>query len=77
MRAFTVVNLGIKKIGEFNDLLLHFSVQTQRRITDRRIKGLRAFYYFQLVQQLGDIPLITEPCFRGNRISRKPVAAIL
>ena len=71
-------NLGIKKIGEFNDPsspLFGTDAKKNNRIGE--LKGLRAFYYFQLVQQLGAIPLITEPPATVQyEFPRTPVAQV-
>jgi starch-binding outer membrane protein, SusD/RagB family len=55
-------NLGIEKISAFSDAaskLLGTEAQRNQRIAE--LKGLRAFYYFSLVQQLGGVPIITVP----------------
>ncbi|MES2776677.1 MAG: RagB/SusD family nutrient uptake outer membrane protein [Bacteroidota bacterium] len=55
-------NLGIKNITAFSNpasALLGTDAKKNARIGE--LKALRAFYYFQLVQQLGGVPLLTEP----------------
>jgi starch-binding outer membrane protein, SusD/RagB family len=55
-------NLGIEKITAFDNAassVLGRADQKNQRIAE--LKGLRAFYYFTLVQQLGGVPLITIP----------------
>ncbi len=55
-------NLGIKNINAFSNpasSLLGTAALKNTRIGE--LRALRAFYYFQLVQQLGGVPLITEP----------------
>lgn len=54
-------NLGIELIGAFTDAnsrLLGSQAQRNQRIAE--LRGLRAFYYFQLVQQFGAIPLVNQ-----------------
>ncbi|MDX2048825.1 MAG: RagB/SusD family nutrient uptake outer membrane protein [Chitinophagaceae bacterium] len=55
-------NLGIQKLSEFNDptsLIFGTTASKNNRIAE--LKGLRAFYYFLLVQQFGGVPLVTVP----------------
>lgn len=54
-------NLGIELIGAFTDAnsrLLGTQAQKNQRIAE--LRSLRAFYYFQLVQQFGGIPLVNQ-----------------
>ncbi len=54
-------NLGIELIGAFTDAnsrLLGSQAQRNQRIAE--LRSLRAFYYFQLVQQFGGIPLVNQ-----------------
>ncbi len=54
-------NQGIEMISQFNDgssKLLGTQAQKELRIAE--LKALRGFYYFQMVQQFGGIPLITS-----------------
>ncbi|RYZ24843.1 MAG: hypothetical protein EOO10_19795, partial [Chitinophagaceae bacterium] len=53
-------NQGIEMISQFNDgtsKLLGTAAQKELRIAE--LKALRGYYYFQMVQQFGGIPLIT------------------
>jgi starch-binding outer membrane protein, SusD/RagB family len=55
-------NLGIQKISEYDNAAsttLGTAAKKNTRIAE--LKGLRAFYYFSLVQQLGGLPIVTEP----------------
>ncbi|HYO21991.1 MAG TPA: RagB/SusD family nutrient uptake outer membrane protein, partial [Flavisolibacter sp.] len=54
-------NQGIEMISKFNDgtsKLLGTQAQKDLRIAE--LRALRGFYYFQMVQQFGGIPLITS-----------------
>lgn len=71
-------NMGIEMIGAFSDAnsrLLGTPAQRNQRIAE--LMGLRAFYYFQLVQQFGAIPLVnrSSDTLRTD-FPRAPVAAI-
>lgn len=53
-------NQGIEMIAQFNDgtsKLLATQAQKDLRIAE--LRALRGYYYFQLVQQLGGVPLVT------------------
>lgn len=67
-------NQGIEMITAFNDAsspVLGTAAQKNARIAE--LRALRAFYYFDMVQQFGPIPLITtvptEPQFEFPRAS--------
>lgn len=71
-------NQGIELIGAYNDpssKVLGTQVQKDLRIAE--LKALRGYYYFQMVQQFGAIPLITvvpaEPQYQFDRV---PVAKV-
>ena len=71
-------NLGIKLITAWNDpngnLL---NTQDKKNIRIAELKALRAYYYFQLVQQFGAIPLMTEPNLEvQTEFPRQPVANV-
>lgn len=54
-------NQGIEMIGQFNDAsskLLGTQAQKDLRIAE--LRALRAYYYFQMVQQFGGVPLVTS-----------------
>ena len=54
-------NMGIELIGAFadpNSRLLGTPTQRNQRIAE--LRALRAFYYFQMVQQFGGIPLVNQ-----------------
>ena len=71
-------NLGIEKISQFNNpasQLLGKADQKNQRIAE--LQGLRAFYYFTLVQQFGGIPIITVPPQEvQSEFPRRPVADV-
>lgn len=67
-------NQGIEMIGQFNDPTSKFlgtDAQKNQRIAE--LKALRAWFYFDMVQQLGGVPLITtvptEPQYEFPRAS--------
>ncbi len=71
-------NMGIELIGAFTDVnsrLLGTAAQRNQRVAE--LMGLRAFYYFQLVQQFGAIPLVNKSSdtLRSD-FPRTPVPAI-
>ena len=54
-------NMGIELIGAFSDAnsrLLGTPAQRNQRIAE--LRALRAYYYFQLVQQFGGVPLVNR-----------------
>ncbi len=71
-------NMGIKFISDFGDgaSALLGTVQ-KRNVRIAELKALRAFYYFQMVQQFGGVPLVTtysaEP---QSEFPRASVAAV-
>lgn len=71
-------NLGIEKISGYangSSKLLGTEAQKNTRIAE--LKGLRAFYYFSLVQQLGGLPIITVPPKElQTEFPRRPVADV-
>lgn len=71
-------NQGIELIGKYDNpasKVLGTAAQKNLRISE--LKALRAFYYFQLVQQLGGVPLVTsvpvEPQYEFPRASVEQV----
>jgi starch-binding outer membrane protein, SusD/RagB family len=56
-------NLGIQKISEFTGGSASSPLGTadKKNVRIAELKGLRAFYYFQMMQQLGGLPIVTEP----------------
>ncbi len=71
-------NQGIELITAFNSPTSKvLGTQAQKDLRIAELKALRAFYYFQMVQQFGGIPLVTtvpvEPQFEFPRAS---VAAV-
>jgi len=71
-------NQGIEMIAVFNDptsKLLGTDAQKNQRIAE--LKALRAWYYFDMVQQLGGVPLITTvPTDAQYEFPRASVAAV-
>lgn len=71
-------NQGIEMIALFNDptsKVLGTDAQKNLRIAE--LKALRAWFYFDMVQQLGGVPLvITVPVDPGYEFPRASVAAI-
>ncbi|OLY92146.1 Starch-binding associating with outer membrane [Cnuella takakiae] len=71
-------NQGIEMINAFNNpssKLLGTQAQKDLRIAE--LKALRALYYFQMVQQFGPIPLITQvPSEAQYEFPRASVAAV-
>jgi hypothetical protein len=71
-------NLGIKLITEFNDpsaAVLNTEAKKLQRISE--LQSLRGFYYFQIMQQLGAVPLLTEPTTElRTDFPRSPIADI-
>ncbi|HEX8314081.1 MAG TPA: RagB/SusD family nutrient uptake outer membrane protein, partial [Flavisolibacter sp.] len=67
-------NQGIELIGAFNDAASKvLGTQAQKNLRIAELKALRGFYYFQMVQQFGGVPLITsvpaEPQYEFPRAS--------
>lgn len=71
-------NQGIEMIAKFDDptsKLLGTAAQKNLRIAE--LKALRAFYYFQMVQQLGGVPLIISvPIEPQYEFPRASIAAV-
>nr|WP_294903975.1 RagB/SusD family nutrient uptake outer membrane protein [uncultured Lacibacter sp.] len=67
-------NQGIEMISAFNDASSRvLGTQAQKDLRIAELKALRALYYFQLVTQLGGVPLVTavpkEPQYEFPRAS--------
>ncbi|RYZ62303.1 MAG: RagB/SusD family nutrient uptake outer membrane protein, partial [Chitinophagaceae bacterium] len=67
-------NQGIAMISQFNDASSKtLGTQAQKDLRIAELKALRGYYYFQMVQQFGGIPLITsvpsEPQYEFPRAS--------
>jgi hypothetical protein len=67
-------NQGIEMISQFNDASSKvLGTQAQKDLRIAELKALRGYYYFQMVQQFGGIPLITsvpsEPQYEFPRAS--------
>jgi starch-binding outer membrane protein, SusD/RagB family len=55
-------NLGIQKIGAYdNTASTLLGTDAKKNVRIAELKGLRAFYYFGMVQQLGGLPIVTVP----------------
>src|SRR5688500_7635884 len=71
-------NQGIEMITAFNDpASLTLGTQVKKDIRIAELKALRAFYYFQLLQQMGGVPLVlsvpTQPQYEFPRASEADV----
>lgn len=76
-RAINICNLGIQKIPTITGVstILKDEAGKQQRIAELRF--LRAFYYFNLVQQFGAIPLVLEGAVSVRlEFARSPVADV-
>ena len=76
--AINRCNLGIKYIPGYSNSASRFlATQAQKNQRLGELYFLRAYYYFQLVQQFGALPLVTDPS-EGARsdFPRSPVARI-
>ncbi len=67
-------NQGIQMISAYNNSSSKiFGTQAQKDLRIAELKALRGFYYFQMVQQFGGIPLVTtmpdEPQYEFPRAS--------
>lgn len=71
-------NQGIELIGAFNDPASRvLGTQAQKDLRIAELKALRAYYYFQMVQQFGGVPLITSvPSAPQYEFPRASVAAV-
>lgn len=71
-------NQGIQLITEYNNGASKvLGTQAQKDLRIAELKALRGLYYFQMVQQFGAIPLITEvPDAPQYEFPRLPVATI-
>ncbi|MBC7946296.1 MAG: RagB/SusD family nutrient uptake outer membrane protein, partial [Chitinophagaceae bacterium] len=55
-------NLGIEKIAAFDNAgSTKLGTAAQKNLRIAELKVLRAYYYFNLVQQFGGVPVVTEP----------------
>lgn len=71
-------NQGIDLIPQYNNAASKtLATQAQKDLRVAELKALRAYYYFQLVQQLGGVPLVTsvpaDPQFEFPRASAAQV----
>jgi hypothetical protein len=71
-----------KGIGDANALLDNINRPAMDEVKRGRIKGqalfLRAYYYFLLVSNFGDVPLILKPVTtpEGNNVARTPIRIV-
>ncbi len=76
--AINRCNLGITKITEYNNptsRVLGTAVQKNLRIAE--LKFLRGYFYFQMVQQFGGVPIVTESATSlRTEFDRASVAAV-
>ena len=76
--AINRCNLGITKITEYNNptsRVLGTTVQKNLRIAE--LKFLRGYFYFQMVQQFGGVPIVTESATSlRTEFDRASVAAV-
>ena len=71
-------NQGIELISSFNNSTSKvLGTQAQKDLRIAELKALRGFYYFQMVQQFGAIPIITRvPDAPQYEFSRAPVSEV-
>jgi starch-binding outer membrane protein, SusD/RagB family len=71
-------NQGIEMIAAFNDPASKMlGTQAQKDLRIAELKALRAYYYFQMVQQFGAVPLITKvPATAQYEFPRTAVALV-
>lgn len=71
-------NQGIEMITAFNDPASRvLGTQAQKDLRIAELKALRAYFYFQMVQQFGGVPLITSvPTSPQYEFPRATVAAV-
>ncbi len=71
-------NQGIEMITAFNEPTSRvLGTQAQKDLRIAELKALRAFYYFQMVQQFGGVPLVTTvPAAPQYEFPRASVAAV-
>ncbi|NCU03338.1 MAG: RagB/SusD family nutrient uptake outer membrane protein, partial [Chitinophagaceae bacterium] len=75
-------NQGIEMISAFNDASSRvLGTQAQKDLRIAELKALRALYYFQLVTQLGGVPLVTavpkEPQYEFPRASVAEIYSLI
>ncbi|WP_346238810.1 RagB/SusD family nutrient uptake outer membrane protein [Niabella insulamsoli] len=73
-------NQGVEMISAFDDpASLTLGTQAKKDIRIAELKALRAFYYFQLLQQMGGVPLVltvpVQPQYEFPRASEADVYA--
>jgi starch-binding outer membrane protein, SusD/RagB family len=71
-------NQGIELINAYNNTTSKvLGTQAQKDLRVAELKALRGFYYFQMVQQFGAIPIITQvPDEPQYEFSRAPVSEV-
>jgi starch-binding outer membrane protein, SusD/RagB family len=76
-RAINACNLGIERVPNVTGGTGVLSTAAGKKIREAELKFLRAYYYFELVQQFGAIPLSTKGTIGVQlEFSRTPVAQV-